>query len=86
MMRTVNTQQKLCASPPVPDWAALAPARVSSPPVFRCKAARWLEMVEVHTLCFHIKSAFLYKSVGEYREQHLSLALQSSAESYEYLF
>lgn len=49
--------------PPVPDWAALAPARVSSPPVFRCKAARWLEMVEVHTLCFHIKSAFLYKSL-----------------------
>lgn len=50
------------ALPPVPESAALAPAKVNSPPSFRCRAARWLEMVEVHTLCFHIKSVFLYKS------------------------
>lgn len=54
-------------SPPVPDRAALAPARVRSPPSFRCRAARWLEMVDVHTLCFHIKSVFLYKSKRDAR-------------------
>lgn len=52
----------MCALPPVPDRAALAPDKVNSPPAFRCRAARWLEIVEVHTLCFHIRSVFLYKS------------------------
>lgn len=61
-MRTVN---RTCALPPVPDSAALAPAKVNSPPSFRCRAARRLEMVEVHTLCFHIRSVFLYKSKTE---------------------
>lgn len=61
-MRTVN---RTCALPPVPDSAALAPAKVKSPPSFRCRAARRLEMVEVHTLCFHIRSVFLYKSETE---------------------
>lgn len=52
----------LFSLPPVPDRAALAPDRVNSPPGFRCSVARWLEIVDVHTLCFHIRSAFLYKS------------------------
>lgn len=55
----------MCALPPVPDRAALAPAKVNSPSAFRCSAARWLEIVEVHTLCFHIRSVFLYKSRKE---------------------
>lgn len=33
----------------------------------RCLVARWLEMVDVHMLCFHIRSQFL-KLKGE-REQ-----------------
>ena len=46
----------------MPDRAALAPAKVNSPSGFRCREARWLEIVEVHTLCFNIRSVFLYKS------------------------
>lgn len=60
---------QMCASPPVPDRAALAPASVNSPPCFRCKEARRPEIVEVHTLCFHIRSAFLYKSKQERKKQ-----------------
>lgn len=59
--------------PPVPDRAALAPAKVNSPPCFRCRAARWLEIVEVHTLCFHIKSVFLYKSKTHNQNVFLSI-------------
>lgn len=56
------------ASPPVPDRAALAPASVNSPSCFRCKEARRPEIVEVHTLCFHIRSVFLYKSKQEKKQ------------------
>lgn len=68
---TTKTRSKEGPSPPVPARAAFAPAKVRSPPDFRCREARWLEMVEVHTLCFHIKSVFLYKSEGNDEEQLL---------------
>ena len=48
--------------PAVPARLALAPDKVNSPPAFRWMEAKWLEMVEVQTLCFHIISVFLYKS------------------------
>jgi hypothetical protein len=50
--------------PGVPSKAALAPARVKRPPSFRCFVAKWLEIVDVHILCFHIMSQFL-KSAEE---------------------
>lgn len=48
--------------PGVPSRAALAPAKVRRPPSLRCLVARWLEMVEVHMLCFHIRSQFLKRA------------------------
>ena len=49
-------------SPGVPSRAALAPAKVRRPPSLRCLVARWLEMVDVHMLCFHIRSQFLKRA------------------------
>ncbi len=56
--------------PGVPSSEAFAPERVSRPPGFRWNDARWLEMVEVQTLCFHIISEFLYKSKISKREEN----------------
>lgn len=42
---------------------ALAPVSVSKPPALRCWEARYVEMMDVQTLCFHIKSLFLNTSV-----------------------
>lgn len=50
-------------SPGVPPKAALAPVRVNKPPSLRYFVAKWLEIVDVHMLCFHIKSAFLYRAL-----------------------
>lgn len=60
----------------MPDRAALAPAKVNRPPCFRCRAARWLEIVEVHTLCFHIRSVFLYKSKTQNQNSAVSYWFQ----------
>lgn len=49
-------------SPGVPSRAALAPAKVRRPPSLRCLVARWLEMVDVQMLCFHIRSQFLKRA------------------------
>lgn len=57
--------------PGVPSKAALAPARVKRPPSFRCFVAKWLEMVDVHILCFHIRSQFL-KRAGEWDKNNMS--------------
>lgn len=51
--------------PGVPSSAALAPAKVRRPPSLRCLVARWLEMVDVHMLCFHIRSQFLKRAGRE---------------------
>lgn len=67
---TLHTNEGL---PGVPSKAALAPAKVKRPPSFRCFVAKWLEMVDVHILCFHIKSQFL-KSAGE-RAKHVNSSL-----------
>ena len=40
----------------------MAPAKVRRPPSLRCLVARWLEMVDVHMLCFHIRSQFLKRA------------------------
>ncbi len=47
--------------------AGLAPGNKMTPPGFRCLAARLAEMHELHTDCFHIRSAFFTKS-GESTE------------------
>lgn len=60
--------------PGVPSKAALAPARVKRPPSFRCFVAKWLEMVDVHILCFHIKSQFL-KSAGKREKKNVNSSL-----------
>lgn len=66
----------------MPDRAALAPAKVNSPPCFRCRAARWLEIVEVHTLCFHIRSVFLYKSKTQIKNLAVSYWFQGPCSKY----
>ena len=45
--------------PAVPSKAGWAPGSVTIPPSFRCLAANAAAIAEVHTLCFHIASAFL---------------------------
>lgn len=55
--------------PGVPSRAALAPAKVRRPPSLRCLVARWLEMVDVHMLCFHIRSQFLKRA--EWRKKNM---------------
>ena len=61
-----------CSPPRILRHTALirtgfAPGRTKQPPVFKCFAAKAAEIVELHTDCFHIKSAFLIKS-GEFAD------------------
>lgn len=59
--------------PGVPSRAALAPAKVRRPPSLRCLVARWLEMVDVHMLCFHIRSQFLKRAEVKTTVRQLSI-------------
>lgn len=67
--------------PGVPSRAALAPAKVRRPPSLRCLVARWLEMVDVHMLCFHIRSQFLKRA--EWKEKKKKKVCRLSIHSEE---
>ena len=47
----------------LPSNAGWAPGRTRHPATFKCLAANAADMVLLHTDCFHIKSAFLMKSL-----------------------
>ena len=60
----ILSQGKHCGNsrPGVADREGWAPVRVRTPFGFRCKAASRADITDVHTLCFHIRSAFFTKS------------------------
>ena len=61
--------------PAVPPTQGAAPGRVITPPSLRYLAARAAAMELVHTLCFHIMSAFLMKSTNTINYDSLSYLL-----------
>ena len=51
--------------PGVPAIAGWAPGKTRIPPFLRYLFAILADIVELHTLCFHIRSAFLMKSLDD---------------------
>lgn len=53
-----------------PSKTGAAPGSTKNPPVFKCFAAIWDEIAEVHTDCFSAKSTFATKLSAEALPPH----------------